>query len=270
MTVIIELLESDTYNGEHYGITHRSRYVYHVTGPKLHNPSAPHRLKVWDNTRRQNNAPDEYAPNRGKPGPGAYLNPDGKGTDEAASFLLSAEATVITNTGTVASGQVYAPETLKVGGFVVLRYPGGRLSDPYRVTPRFLADPELTPAVMDSRPPALAEALDRSYQTADLSWTEVDGLRRHANQMHGWAIDWQAEWINSRRRQGIPFTKWDLLSRKERAELDVTPFLRPGTKELGACGGCGEPLPTEGAFARHFIVPNPHLYNVGYCPNNKP
>ena len=58
-------------------------------------------------------------------------------------------------------------------------------------------------------------------------------------------------------------TKWDLLDEGERAELDATPCDLP-------CFGCDKLLVTEGDFARHFILYNVQLRNVGYCPVKGP
>jgi hypothetical protein len=57
-------------------------------------------------------------------------------------------------------------------------------------------------------------------------------------------------------------TKADLISADELAALDRIPFGHP-------CSGCGIELPTEGAFARHFIVPDTQYKNLGYCPTNQ-
>lgn len=149
MTKIVELNEASAYDRKHYGITYRGAFIYHVTGKGLHNPTSPHRVTVWDNTVRPNTDPDAYSQYSGKAGPGAYLDPSRKGTDEPVSVYLGAESTIITangtNTGTKASGQVYADETLEVGGFVLLRYPDGTLSNPFRVTARPVSDPVLIP-----------------------------------------------------------------------------------------------------------------------------
>ncbi|MDH6462078.1 hypothetical protein M2302_002253 [Micromonospora sp. A200] len=64
-------------------------------------------------------------------------------------------------------------------------------------------------------------------------------------------------------------TKWDLISDADRDALDRTPFTRwDGTP--GECSGCGEELPTEGAFARHFLLYNRVHLNLGYCPRKGP
>lgn len=55
-------------------------------------------------------------------------------------------------------------------------------------------------------------------------------------------------------------TKWSLSSDAERASLDVTPT------SVGQCSGCGEPLFTEGDFARHFTISDRRYKNLGSCP----
>lgn len=148
-TVIIPLRRATDYERESYGITYRSEFVYSMTGPGLHNPHSPHRITVWDNTVRPNTEPWKYNQYSGKPGAGRYLSPDRKGTDLTTSVLTSAESTTIashgSNTGTPASGQVYAAKALAIAGFAVLQYPDGALSDPFVVASRSLNDPELIP-----------------------------------------------------------------------------------------------------------------------------
>lgn len=70
---------------------------------------------------------------------------------------------------------------------------------------------------------------------------------------------------------GTRVTKWELVSQHERDQLDAQPFRQAveGGEAEGRCGTCGEPLPTEGAFARHFTVPDYRLVNLGKCPNGK-
>jgi hypothetical protein len=132
-----------------YGILFVSDYVYPITGRGVHNPEHPHRIQVWDNTIRPNTNPDEPTQSGGKRGPGRYISPDGKGTDNPISVLAAAEVKVWdrygTSTGTPGSGQQFEPVMLRPGSFVVLAGPTGALSDPMQVTARSLADPELVP-----------------------------------------------------------------------------------------------------------------------------
>ncbi|MEV1109961.1 hypothetical protein AB0I95_15090 [Micromonospora sp. NPDC049751] len=149
-TVIVNLAEASDYKREAYGITHKGEHVYHVTGAGLHSRSHPHRVVVWDNTGRRNFYPDRWNECSGKPGPGAWLDPNGKGTDSEVTVILDAESIVITNngtnTGTPASGQVYAPRPhLAIGDIVIMVYPDGTPSAPYVVEARPLRDPELVP-----------------------------------------------------------------------------------------------------------------------------
>jgi len=139
-TTIIQLAPARDDDRTAYGITHRSAHVYRVTGPGVHNRSYPHRVTVWDNTHR---------PNGARVGQGAYIDPSGKGTDADTTVTLAAEPVTIhasdSGTGTVASGQVYSNDALTTGQYVVLRYPDGTHSDPYRVESRPLSDPCLAP-----------------------------------------------------------------------------------------------------------------------------
>jgi hypothetical protein len=145
---VIPMVVADA-NRRTYGIEHVSRYVYRINGAR-HNPYAPHRLQAWSNLRRPNPHPGEVRWGQHGPigGDGRYLDPHNRATDSPHSLLFSAEATVITNngtnTGTEASGQVYATEDLAIGDTVILRYPDGTLSDSFQVTAKPLSDPILT------------------------------------------------------------------------------------------------------------------------------
>lgn len=55
-------------------------------------------------------------------------------------------------------------------------------------------------------------------------------------------------------------TRWDNLSAEDRAVLDHTP-------STSARCACGEPLGTEGAVARHFVIEDPKRPRTGWCPN---
>ncbi len=163
-TALISLAPGSDYDRERYGITHHSTHVFRVTGKGVHNRSHPHRVQVWDNTLRPNTDPDRLTEFTGRVGPGAYLDPQGKGTDSPITVTTSAEAVAVTNdgrtTGTEASGQVWAPETVAIGDFVALVYPDGTMSDPYRLTARPLGDSGLTPVTV------LTPELRRAVQAA--------------------------------------------------------------------------------------------------------
>lgn len=132
---------ADSYSTGAYGITHRGRNVYDTA-----KSSGPTRLVVWSNVKRLNidkgkplgdtlrvgdrrgNIVTEYSLQFTR---GSYLDPHNNPTDDAVSLLLSPESSVITsngtNTGTVASGQVYAPGKLADGDTATLSYPNGTM-----------------------------------------------------------------------------------------------------------------------------------------------
>lgn len=132
---------ADRYRTEQYGVTHQSRNVYQTT-----KSSGPTRLVVWSNVKRLNtdkgkkigdtlevgdrrgNIVTEYSLQFTR---GTYLDPNHKPTDEPVSLLLSPESSAITsngtNTGTVASGQVYAPGRLADSDTATLSYPNGTM-----------------------------------------------------------------------------------------------------------------------------------------------
>ena len=134
---VVELVDAPEQRAQ-YGITHLSRYVFSTT-----KGSYPTRVVVWSNVNRPN-------PRNGEPvrfgeygkldgGNGRYLDPSNNATDEPTSIRLTPEASVITNngtnTGTAASGQVYAPAGQRIaeGDLVALVYPGGSIGVTYVV-----------------------------------------------------------------------------------------------------------------------------------------
>jgi hypothetical protein len=145
--VTIEMSYADS-NAQSYGIMFESKYVHTVKGSR--NREYPHRIKIWANMFRKNPHPGEirYTDFGSIGGEGKYLDPQNRGTDEPVSVLMSAEAIVITNsgsnTGTIASGQVYG-EDLAMGDTVTLKLPNGTIHGPYVIEARPLHDPHLTP-----------------------------------------------------------------------------------------------------------------------------
>jgi hypothetical protein len=126
---IVEMVEAPSDRAQ-YGITHLSRFVFRTS-----KGSSPTRVQAWSNVNRPN-------PRSGEPvkygdygkidgGNGRYLDPQNNATDSPTSILLSPECSVITNngtnTGTEASGQVYAPAGTRIaeGDRIVLVYPDG-------------------------------------------------------------------------------------------------------------------------------------------------
>lgn len=125
------LLHTASKNDATYGIAFTSDYVFRTA-----KSSAPTRVQVWANIGRLN--PRDGEPVRyssyGKidGGKGRYLDPHRNATDSAITVLLTPESSVIdgygTNTGTEASGQVYAQQdsVIREGDTLRLVYPGGR------------------------------------------------------------------------------------------------------------------------------------------------
>ena len=87
-------------------------------------------------------------------------------------------------------------------------------------------------------------------------------LQRYAN-----TLKWQAHDAMAAVGELDHASKGDLLTTVERERLALIPFTANGT---GVCSGCGEPLPTELAFADHFRISRADriagLWNLGYCP----
>jgi hypothetical protein len=115
-----------------YGITHISAHVYDAR----RRLSAPTRIVVWSNVARpnkRNGEPVRFGDyGRLDGGDGIYLDPHNRATDCPVSILLTPEASAITNngtnTGTAASGQVFAgghPEPIREGDVIVLLWPDG-------------------------------------------------------------------------------------------------------------------------------------------------
>jgi hypothetical protein len=146
--VVIDMLKA-TARAAEYGIRFESAYVFKMAGKGLHNRHHPHRIKVWDNTNRPNPHPGQirHTDHGSIGGEGRYLDPFNQGTDSAATVTTSAEAIAITNsgtnTGTVASGQVYASKSLAIGQRVTLRTPQGEMPEVYVVTAQPFSDPIL-------------------------------------------------------------------------------------------------------------------------------
>jgi hypothetical protein len=125
----VELIEAPAERAG-YGIMYLSRYVFRTS-----KGSSPTRVLVWSNLGRPNTRNGEpvkfgdYGPING--GDGAFLDPQNRATDDAQSVLLTPECSVITNngtnTGTEASGQVYAPAGTRIaeGDLITLVYPDG-------------------------------------------------------------------------------------------------------------------------------------------------
>jgi hypothetical protein len=62
------------------------------------------------------------------------------------------------------------------------------------------------------------------------------------------------------RPDGRP-VKWDYLSPAQMQALANTPWGPP-------CIICGQPLPTEADFAKHFVLTDIRFLNLGNCPRD--
>lgn len=134
---VIQLTDAGNYNRTNYGILFESTFVHEIPEDK-HNRSYPHRFKVWSNLNRPNQWPEGQWTDFGfRGGPGKYVDPNNKGTDEPSSFTISTEAMCISahgdSTGTKASGQVWG-DVVHVDDTVTLRTPAGHEYGPFTVT----------------------------------------------------------------------------------------------------------------------------------------
>ena len=147
VTIVLQDTRSD--RREFYGITHEGVVRHTVTGPGLHNRSFPHRVQVWSNTGRPNPHPGEvrWTEYGSIGGPGQYLDPRNKGTDDPATVYLASESVGIYAVYTEEDRRrAMEGEPLRVGQRVRLLYPDGTLSEPYVITAGHLSDPSLIPA----------------------------------------------------------------------------------------------------------------------------
>lgn len=145
-TTVIELRQADARRAADYGVIFESGTVHKVTGKNVHNPSFPHRVQVWDNTRRPNLYPDRWNQYSGCPGAGRYVDPNGKGTDFELTILLAAECMVIASEGCDPGVKTYG-RTLALGERIQLQFPNGVLSGEFELKTRRAHDPHLEPVV---------------------------------------------------------------------------------------------------------------------------
>jgi hypothetical protein len=126
--ISIPMVPATDYDLKTYSVIGVSESVYRTA-----HSTSPTRVKVWGNTHRpnpRNGQPVRYGdfgPRDG--GNGKYLDPSNRATDQEISVLLSTECSILSahgdSTGTKASGQVYAPETLREGDVLILILPNG-------------------------------------------------------------------------------------------------------------------------------------------------
>lgn len=123
----INLIPTDAYRRDTYGVILESESRHTVTGRGVHNPGYDHRIDVWENRPARD-------------GSGGLVDPHGKRTEDTYSYLLKACATVIT-----ARREVRPPQgpTLKIGDVVRLKISGYSIGE-YQIRAKMLHDPHLT------------------------------------------------------------------------------------------------------------------------------
>lgn len=130
-------------------------------------------------------------------------------------------------------------------------------------------DEKTTDEATDLRVNGIIEAMDSltdllSGDDPQPAWKQVEWIAEAANRIQRASRTWQLNWLTAHR--GKPFTKWDLLPEQSRIALEDQPYVSYGN---GGCSQCGTQFQTEADFAKHFIVPDPALSNLGYCPNKE-
>lgn len=119
----------DEYRCSSYGIRLESMN-YKLSGAGVRNPHFPHQVQVWSNTHRPNPT-----------GETQYLDPSNRPTNDPETLVLSAHGFAIDGR----SRLEYAADTLHLGDLVRIDRPDRIGQQVYRVTKRYLADPELVP-----------------------------------------------------------------------------------------------------------------------------
>ncbi len=143
-TVEIALKAATAYRTEHYGISFEGATLHNVTGRGVHNPSFPHSVTVWDNTVRPNSEPEFFNSFIGrKTGPGRYVDPSGRGTDNPTTIIFGSESVVISAVPDPDRKAYGSP--IKINDTVRLILPNGDTMGEYVVTARFLDSPILVP-----------------------------------------------------------------------------------------------------------------------------
>lgn len=124
----IDLTRAAEHRREHYGVLLSSRTVHIMEG--VHNSGYRHQLDVWENRI-------EFADGREK----CYLDPMGRATASRYSFLLAAQASVISLVQLAGPEQ---GENLTVGDVVNLTIEGFSIGW-FQIMARPLHDPHLIP-----------------------------------------------------------------------------------------------------------------------------
>lgn len=123
MTITINLQPAEAYRAEHYGVLMESTSRHIVTGPRVHNPSFPHRVDVWENRNG--------------------TTPMGKPTTAPYSYYLTAQPVAIVANPAMRDATPEG-ETLRVGDHVRLAVHGYVLGE-FLIRAESLSDPVLIP-----------------------------------------------------------------------------------------------------------------------------
>ena len=126
----IDLTAASDYQREHYGVLLESVTQHSVTGKGVHNRSHPHTVDVWANRL-------EFADGRAE----CYLDPRGRATEAPYSFLLKAQAVVISINKIDRPAQ---GDTLAIGDIVRLTVHGFSIGW-FQIMALPLHDPHLVP-----------------------------------------------------------------------------------------------------------------------------
>lgn len=111
MSIRVNLIPADPYREQHYGVILTSECHFTVVGRGIHNPSFPHNVVVWDNSRRCT-------------GDDAYLDPNNHPTDQRYSYLLDPQSVCITAHPTARDMVPTYPVPISLGTVVELAIHG--------------------------------------------------------------------------------------------------------------------------------------------------
>ena len=131
--ITVQLRPASPDRRKSYGVMWEGTTVHRCTGPNVHNPGYPHRVHVWDNTRRP------------QPDGTGWLDPHNDSTSRAVSVLLESESICIADPPI--ERDPYGP-SLRPGDEIGLVLPDGQVIGPLTIETGFLRDPELVEPAM--------------------------------------------------------------------------------------------------------------------------